>query len=111
MAFYTIFFFHLYEFFNAIKSDFVSSELVAFKVVVTISILPILNLAVLPIDLRLGHLLLIFTILVVCNSLYFVLGKRYTVFLGKFRKTSPSDLSIVLTVMYVIGSIVVYLIL
>ena len=110
MILYNQFFFILFKFFHALKSDFVSNELIAFKVVVVTSLLPIFNISLLPFNVSLVQRFSFFFGLVIVNYFLFVYKKRYVLLAKKFRLSPPSDTAIVLSVLYIFGSIIAYMV-
>jgi hypothetical protein len=108
MSFYIVFFFLLYDFFQSIKGDLVTDYFVAIKVVAIISILPIVNLATFPIEIISGQRYLLLGVLLITNYFIFLFKERFIAIAKKYKSSPPSDTSIVLTVLYIFGTLVAY---
>jgi hypothetical protein len=108
MSLYNKLFFLLFDFFRSIKGANVPDDLIAIKVVVIISLLPILNLALIPIEIGLGLKFTMVGFLIGVNYLLFVHKDKYIGISKEFRAEPLSDSFIVLSIVYVIITIVAY---
>ncbi len=110
MIVYKALFFLIYRFFQSVRGEFITytDDLIAFKVMIILSILPIINLSSFYVDISIEQRLLIFGTLTALNYLIFVFKGNYKLIEHKFRLLPPNFVIRFVGLSYLILTLAIY---
>ncbi len=101
-------FFVIFKFLQSVRSPFVTDDLVAFYVAITLSMFQILNLAMLYFEMALPLRLFIFGLLLFFNYLIFVHRGKYKIIADQFESNPPNSMTRLLVIVYVAATLVAF---